>query len=114
METETKRGPGRPRKTPEEPMEIEVKAAAAEPKPEAAPSVKLYTFKMLKGTNFIDPIKIIDVDEEGNWLEPRDSEKGREHGAQSKVWPGTIVQVNGKLAAHFDKHSIAKRIDQYE
>ena len=116
MTEEPKRGPGRPRKTPEEPMDNmpEVKITPAEVKPDfRLDAPKVYTFKLLKGTNFPAPVMIIDVDEDGEWKAPRLAGPG-EYGPQSKIWPGTIVQVDGNWAKRFDKFNIAKRIDNYE
>ena len=116
METEIKRGPGRPRKTPEEPMEnIEVKVTAPE-MPKKAPEVgeKFYKFKLLKGTNFPkkDEFKIIEVDEDGNELTPREPGEG-EFGPQSKVWPGTLLLVNAWWAKRFATYKIAERIEDF-
>ena len=117
MNEELKRGPGRPRKTLEEPMEnIEVKVTAPE-MPKKAPEVgaKMFKFKLLKGTNFPkkDEFKIIDKDEDGNELEPREPGDG-EWGPQSKVWPGTLLLVNAWWAKRFKQHNIAERIEDFE
>lgn len=90
---------------------LDVKPVAPEPKPEA---LKLYTFKVLRGTNFALPdFKVIDVDAEGKWQEPRDPING-EYGMHSKVRKGTIVMVNKDRAKSFDQHGIGKRVDNYE
>jgi hypothetical protein len=83
--------------------------------PEAKPQKpKMYTFKMLRGTNFAQPdFEVIDVDAEGKWQEPRQPASG-EYGMHSKVVKGTIVMVNKDRAKMFDTHNIGKRIDNYE
>jgi hypothetical protein len=127
-----KRGPGRPRKNPEEIMtpkevidaldvkpitpnkaldELAVAITAPEPKPETP---KLYTFKVLRGTHFAEPdFMVIDVDAEGKWQAPRQP-NSREFGIHSKVLKGTIVMVNKDRAKSFDAHNIGKRVDNYE
>jgi hypothetical protein len=117
MNEELKRGPGRPRKTPEEPMEnIEVKVTAPE-MPKKAPETgeKWYKFKLLKGTNFPkkDEFKIIDLDEDGNELAPREPGDG-EFGPQSKIWPGKILLVNAWWAKRFKQYNIADRVEEFE
>jgi hypothetical protein len=123
----------RPRKTPEELMtpteviaaldvkpitpnkaleDLAVAITAPEAKTEKKP--KMYTFKMLRGTNFAQPdFEVIDVDAEGKWLEPRQPNSG-EYGMHSKVVKDTIVMVNKDRAKMFDTHNIGKRIDNYE
>ena len=117
MTEEVKRGPGRPRKTLEEPMEnIEVKVTAPEmPKKVPESGEKFYKFKLLKGTNFPkkEEFKIIEVDEDGNELEPREPVQG-EFGPQSKVWPGTRLLVNAWWAKRFKQYNIADRIEDFE
>jgi hypothetical protein len=108
----------RPRKTPEELMTPTEVIAALDVRPIAPNKVdekpKMYTFKMLRGTNFAQPdFEVIDVDAEGKWLEPRQPHSG-EYGMHSKVVKGTIVMVNKDRAKMFDTHNIGKRIDNYE
>lgn len=122
---EVKRGPGRPRKNPEESMnttnealqDVAVTIAAAPvepPAPEAPAKPKLYTFKVLRHTNFAQPdFEVIDVDAEGKWSEPRQPTP-LEYGPGTKVWAGAIVNVNAERARSFDKHGIGKRIENYE
>jgi hypothetical protein len=75
---------------------------------------KMYTFKMLRGTNFALPdFEVIDVDADGKWQAPRKPASG-EYGMHSKVLKGTIVMVNKDRAKMFDTHSIGKRVDNYE
>ena len=57
--------------------------------------------------------EVIDVDEDGNWLPPRAPVFG-EFGPSTKIWAGTIVNVNGERAKSFDKHSIGKRVENYD
>jgi hypothetical protein len=89
-------------------------AAPVEPAKKPEPAEKLYTFKVLRATNFAEPdFMIIDVDEDGNWLEPRRPESG-EYGPHTKIWPDTIISVNGPRAKSFDQHSIGKRVEKYD
>lgn len=75
---------------------------------------KLYTFKVLRHTNFAIPdFEVIDVDEDGNWLEPR-APNNLEYGPGTKVMAGKIINVNAERAKSFEKHSIGKRMDKYE
>jgi hypothetical protein len=91
--------------------ELAVAITAPEAKPEKP---KLYTFKMLRGTNFAQPdFMVIDVDAEGKWQEPREPNSG-EYGVHSKITKGTIVMVNGTRAKTFDANNIGKRVDNYE
>jgi hypothetical protein len=118
-----KRGPGRPRKQPEEFMtptetlkDLAVTIAAPAPEPVAAApdKPKLYTFKVLRHTNFAQPdFEVIDVDAEGKWL-PARAPTPLEYGPGTKVWAGAIINVNAARAKSFDQHSIGKRIDSYD
>jgi hypothetical protein len=139
-----KRGPGRPRKQPEERMntvidkaevyvsefpkdmgqktptetlkDLAVTIAAPAPEPVAAApdKPKLYTFKVLRHTNFAQPdFEVIDVDADGKWL-PARAPTPLEYGPGTKVWAGAIINVNAARAKSFDQHSIGKRIDSYD
>ena len=90
-------------------------AAPVEPaKPAELEKPKLYTFKVLRHTNFAHPdFEVIDVDAEGNWQTPRPP-SNLEYGPHTKVWAGTIVNVNAARAKSFDQHGIGKRIENYE
>ena len=127
-----KRGPGRPRKNPEESMtpteviaaldvkpitpnkaldDLAVAIAAPAPAPEKP---KMYTFKLIRGTHFAQPdFEVIDVDAEGKWQAPRKPHSG-EYGMHSKVLKGTIVMVNKDRAKTFDAANSAKRIENYD
>jgi hypothetical protein len=116
-----KRGPGRPRKQPEEFMtptetlkDLAVTIAAPEPVAAAPEKPKLYTFKVLRHTNFAQPdFEVIDVDADGKWQPPR-APTPLEYGPGTKVWAGAIINVNAARAKSFDQHSIGKRIDNYD
>ena len=102
--------------TPTETLkDLAVTIAAEEPAPAPAEQkVKLYTFKVLRGTNFAQPdFEVIDVDENGNWLPPRAPVNG-EYGMHSKIIKGTIVNVNAARAKAFAQHNIGKRIENYD
>lgn len=121
--TEVKRARGRPRKTPEEPMtptetlkdlSVTIAAPLEPPAPAEPAKPKLYTFKVLRHTNFAQPdFEVIDVDADGKWQAPR-APQPLEFGPGTKVWAGAIVNVNAARAKSFDQHGIGKRIENYD
>jgi hypothetical protein len=116
MSEEIKRGPGRPRKTPEEPMEnIEVKVTAPEMPKKAPAGDKRFKFKLLKGVCIANPadFMVVEVDEDGNHLDPRNP-NDNEYGPNTKILPGTILMLNAWYAKHYRANKIAEHLEDFE